>query len=199
MLNFRVQTFKESLASIYCKKNECMKKLLNSELKRLSVAEFKTAPKYPFVVVLDNVRSLHNIGSVFRTCDAFLAEAVFLCGITATPPHREMNKTALGATESVEWKYFDSTTEAVRLLKDKGYRMIAIEQTEQNTSLEQYAINPDHRYALVFGHEIKGVDQAVVDLCDETIEIPQMGTKHSVNIAVSAGIVLWEFFKCFKK
>ena len=175
-----------------------MKKLLNEELNRLTVNEFKTAKKYPVVVILDNVRSLNNIGSVFRTCDAFLIEAVYLCGITACPPHREINKTALGATESVDWHYFDNTALAVKTLKDQGYYTMAVEQTRNATPLNCLNIEPDKKYALIFGHEIKGVAQAVVDLCDESIEIPQLGTKHSINIAVSAGIVIWEFFRFFQ-
>ena len=176
-----------------------MKKLLNSELNRLTPEEFRRVKKHPVTVVLDNVRSQHNIGSVFRTCDAFLIEILYLCGITATPPHREINKTALGATESVQWAYAEHTADVIRLLRQKGYRIIAVEQTEKSIPLHQYKCRPDISYALVFGHEVNGVDQAIVDLCDESIEIPQLGTKHSVNIAVSAGIVLWEFFRFFMK
>ena len=176
-----------------------MKKLLNSELNRLSVEEFKQVEKHPVCVVLDNVRSQHNIGSVFRTCDAFLIEALYLCGITATPPHREIQKTALGATESVHWEYAEGAADVVKLLKQKGYRIIAVEQTEKSIPLHEYRCSHGIKYALVFGHEVNGVGQAVVDLCDESIEIPQLGTKHSVNIAVSAGIVLWEFFRFFRK
>ncbi|MBN2480527.1 MAG: RNA methyltransferase [Bacteroidales bacterium] len=176
-----------------------MKKLLNVELNRLTVVEFRKARKYPVVVVLDNVRSLNNIGSIFRTCDAFLIEAIYLCGITATPPHREIHKTALGATDSVPWQYFENTVEAVQTLKNKQYRIIAVEQTENSTPLNELNIMKNLKYALVFGHEIKGVEQPVVDICDESIEIPQMGTKHSINIAVSAGIVLWEFFRSYQK
>jgi len=176
-----------------------MKKLLNEELNRKSIDEFKLSGKYPVTVVLDNVRSLHNIGSVFRTCDAFLLEGIYLCGITATPPHREINKTALGATESVDWIYFKETSLAVDLLREKGYRIFAVEQTVNSCQLHKFTIAPEIKYALVFGHEIKGVDQKIIDQCDGAIEIPQHGTKHSLNIAVSAGIVLWEFFRYYQQ
>ena len=174
-----------------------MKKLLNSELNRLSVAAFKNTVKFPVIVILDNVRSQNNIGSVFRTCDAFLLEGIHLCGITSRPPHREINKTALGATESVHWEYFEKTEDAVVKLRKAQYRIIAVEQTVVNIPLNQFVIRNDQKYALIFGHEIHGIQQHIVDLCDESIEIPQLGTKHSINIAVSAGIVLWEFFKVF--
>jgi len=174
------------------------KKLLNEELMRKSIEEFRKAEKFPIIIMLDNVRSLNNIGSVFRTCDAFLAEGIYLCGITAVPPHREINKTALGATESVNWKYFKNSGDAVTDLIGKGYKLIAIEQTEKSISLNNYKMMKGVKYALVFGHEVKGVDQSIVDMCNESIEIPQLGTKHSINVAVSAGIVLWEFFKFFQ-
>ncbi len=169
-----------------------MRKLTNDELNRKSVTEFRASEKSPFLIVLDNVRSLNNVGSIFRTADAFLVEAVWLCGITATPPHREIHKTALGATESVEWKYFESSSEAVRLLKERGYTIVSVEQAEGAVSLDRFAAEPGRRYALVFGHEIRGVTEEVVNLSDACIEIPQYGTKHSFNVAVSAGIVLWE-------
>jgi 23S rRNA (guanosine2251-2'-O)-methyltransferase len=172
-----------------------MKKLLNEELNRKTVEEFKAAGKNPVMIVLDNVRSQNNIGSVFRTCDAFLMEGILLCGITATPPHREISKTALGATESVDWQYFEDTREAVQMLKNAGYTVYAVEQTIHSIQLHEASLSKDKKYALVFGHEIDGVNQEVVNLCDGAIEIPQHGTKHSLNIAVSAGIVLWEFFK----
>jgi 23S rRNA (guanosine2251-2'-O)-methyltransferase len=175
-----------------------MKKLLNEELNRKTVEEFRMAGKYPVIVVLDNVRSLNNIGSVFRTCDAFLLEGIFLCGITATPPHREISKTALGATESVNWKYFQETQDAVAWLRNQGYQVFAVEQTVGSIPLQAFQVAEEKKYALIFGHEIKGVDQEVVDLCDGSIEIPQHGTKHSLNIAVSAGVVLWEFFRYFQ-
>ena len=176
-----------------------MRKLSNQELNRKSVDDFKGAGKTPFIVVLDNVRSLNNIGSVFRTSDAFLVESVYLCGITATPPHREMQKTALGATESVEWHYFSDIADAVKSLKEQGVSIIAIEQAEGSVSPENFVVEPGKHYALVFGHEVRGVSQEVMDECDGCIEIPQYGTKHSFNIAVSAGIVLWELFKKFEK
>jgi 23S rRNA (guanosine2251-2'-O)-methyltransferase len=172
-----------------------MRKLANAELNRKSVEDFKRASKIPVVVVLDNVRSLHNIGSVFRTCDAFLIESLVLCGITATPPHREIHKTALGATESVHWAYFNNTLEALARLRSEKYLLCAIEQTEKSIMLHDFKPEQQKKYAVVFGHEIRGVDQEVVDACDVSIEIPQMGTKHSINVAVSAGIVLWEMFR----
>ena len=169
-----------------------MRKLTNDELNRKSVAEFRASEKSPFLIVLDNVRSLNNVGSVFRTADAFLVEAVWLCGITATPPHRDIQKTALGATESVDWKYFESSAEAVRLLKKSGYTIVSVEQAEGSVSLDRFATESGRKYALIFGHEIRGVTEEVVNLSDACIEIPQYGTKHSFNVAVSAGIVLWE-------
>lgn len=175
-----------------------MKKLLNEELNRKTIEEFKQAGKYPVMVVLDNVRSLNNIGSVFRTCDAFLLEGICLCGITAQPPHREISKTALGATESVQWKYYENTLTAVDQLKKSGYKVFAVEQTVHSSMLQGFTFSQNEKYALIFGHEIHGVKQEVVDICDGAIEIPQHGTKHSLNIAVSAGIVLWEFFKFYQ-
>jgi tRNA G18 (ribose-2'-O)-methylase SpoU len=149
------------------------------------------------MVILDNVRSLNNIGSVFRTCDAFLVEGMILCGITACPPQREISKTALGATESVNWEYIPDTTDAIRKLKEQGYRIFAVEQTVHACMLNKFKVSQNEKYAIIFGHEINGVDQEVVNLCDGVIEIPQHGTKHSLNVAVSAGIVLWEFFRCY--
>jgi len=172
-----------------------MRKLLNEELDRLSVEDFKKVEKVPFTIVLDNVRSLHNIGSVFRTADAFRLEGIYLCGITATPPHREIHKTALGATESVSWEYREETADAIRELKDKGYLVFSVEQAEGAILLDQVQLSVSRKYALVFGHEIRGVDQQVVDLSDQCIEIPQYGTKHSLNISVAAGIVIWELFR----
>jgi len=172
-----------------------MRKLKNEELDRLSVQEFRGVAKVPLVVVLDNVRSQNNIGSVFRTADAFRLEGVLLCGITATPPHREIHKTALGATESVQWEYHESTVGAVRKLKSEGYRVISAEQAEGAVPLQDISVSRDEKYAIVFGHEIRGVGQEVVDLSDYCIEIPQFGTKHSLNISVAAGIVIWEFFR----
>ncbi len=172
-----------------------MRKLLNEELDRLSVAQYKKSEKIPVTVVLDNIRSQNNIGSVFRTMDAFRFEGILLCGITATPPHREIHKTALGATDSVHWEYWEETTAAIQDLKDKGYLIISVEQTEQAVSLERFRLSADQKYALVFGNEIRGVDQKVVDLSDMCIEIPQHGTKHSLNISVAAGVVIWDLFK----
>ena len=172
-----------------------MRKLLNSELERKTIDQFKSTEKAPFIIVLDNVRSLSNVGSIFRTADAFLTEAIYLCGITSCPPHREIQKTALGATESVTWKYYATTTEAVNELKKKGYKIIAIEQAEGSTELQNLQIEKNRKYALVFGHEVNGVDQEIVNICDRCVEIPQFGTKHSFNIAISVGIVLWEVNK----
>ena len=169
-----------------------MRKLQNSELERKTVEQFRVSQKAPIAIVLDNVRSQSNVGSVFRTADAFLVEAIYLCGITAQPPHREIQKTALGATESVAWKYFSSTADAVKELRDRDYSIIAIEQAEGAIKLQDISPEPGKKYALVFGHEINGVDQNIVDICDKCVEIPQFGTKHSFNIAVSAGIVLWQ-------
>ena len=172
-----------------------MRKLLNDELNRKSVEQFKISEKSPFIIILDNVRSHSNVGSVFRTADAFLTRAIYLCGITAQPPHREIRKTALGATDSVAWKYFARTEDAVRELKEEGYIIIGIEQAEGSVYLQDVQINKKEKYALIFGHEVNGVSQQVLDLCDLCIEIPQFGTKHSFNIAISAGIVLWELSK----
>ena len=172
-----------------------MRKLLNSELERKSVDQFRKSEKSPFIIVLDNVRSQSNVGSIFRTADAFLTEAVYLCGITSTPPHREIQKTALGATESVAWKYFSKTSDAINELRNSGYRIIGIEQTEGSIELQNMEINKGEKYALVFGHEVNGVNQDILNLCDHCAEIPQFGTKHSFNIAISVGIVLWELNK----
>lgn len=169
-----------------------MRKLLNSELNRKTAEEVQKSQKSPFTIILDNVRSESNVGSVFRTADAFLTEAVYLCGITGRPPSREIQKTALGATESVSWKYFQETAQAVDELKKKGYKIIAVEQAEGAVELQDFIVEKGIKYALVFGHEVNGVAQEVVNSCDQSIEIPQFGMKHSFNIAVSAGIVLWE-------
>ncbi len=174
------------------------RKLKNSELDRLSIPEFKNADKIPVVVVLDNVRSLNNIGSVFRTSDAFLIDRLMLCGISARPPHREIHKTALGATESVEWHYFPKTAEAVNLLKAEGFTVVAVEQTENSIALDAFRVEQDRKYAFVFGHEIRGVQQEIVDLSDLSLDIPQFGTKHSLNISVCVGMVLWEVFKSMR-
>lgn len=172
-----------------------MRKLKITELNRISVDEFKQTEKIPLIVVLDNIRSLNNIGSVFRTSDAFLVEAIYLCGITATPPNVEIHKTALGAEDSVTWKYYQDTCEAVSDLKKQGYTVSAIEQVENSLSLESIELDKSNKYAVVLGNEVKGVQQPVVDMCDNSIEIPQFGTKHSLNISVTAGIVIWDFFK----
>jgi tRNA G18 (ribose-2'-O)-methylase SpoU len=176
-----------------------MRKLLNSELGRKSLEQFRQSVKPPFVIVLDNVRSNHNVGSVFRTADAFLTGRIILCGITGKPPHREIQKTALGATDSVEWKYYEDTTKAISDLKDEGFRIIAVEQAEGSVPLGDFIPEKGQRYALIFGHEVNGVSQEVMEMCDLCIEIPQFGTKHSFNIVVSAGIVLWEFNKKLTK
>jgi 23S rRNA (guanosine2251-2'-O)-methyltransferase len=175
-----------------------MRKLKNEELERLSVEEFKEADKTPITIVLDNIRSLSNIGSIFRTADAFKVERILLCGITARPPHREIQKTALGATESVDWEYFDSTENAVLHLKNSKYSVFSIEQTEKSILLQEFNPKKQKKIALIFGHEVKGVQQKVVDLSDACIEIPQFGTKHSFNVSVSAGIILWDIFKNLK-
>jgi 23S rRNA (guanosine2251-2'-O)-methyltransferase len=175
-----------------------MKKLQNDELGRPGIDEFKLIDKIPFVIVLDNIRSMHNIGSVFRTSDAFLIQAVYLCGITASPPHKDIHKTALGATESVTWKYFEDTISAVQALKTDGFKIIAIEQTTKSQQLQHFLPGKNEKYALVFGHEVRGVDQAVIDFCDFSIEVPQFGTKHSLNVSVCAGIVIWEIFRKIK-
>lgn len=171
------------------------KKLQNEELNRISVDEFKATSKTPIIVVLDNIRSLNNIGSVFRTADSFVLEAIYLCGITAQPPHREIQKTALGATESVNWEYFATTEEAVSKLKLNEYKVASIEQTENSVMLNDYTIEKNEKLAVVLGNEVKGVEQSVIDISDVVIEIPQHGTKHSLNISVSAGIVIWDLFQ----
>ena len=168
-----------------------MRKLKNSELNRISPKEFKETDKSPVIVILDNIRSLNNIGSVFRTSDAFLVEKIFLCGITAIPPHKDINKTALGSTETVDWEYKASTVKLVNELKKEGVTILSIEQCEGSTKLNEYIFKKDKKYALVFGNEIKGVSQEVIDQSHNVIEIPQLGTKHSLNISVSVGIVLW--------
>ena len=170
-----------------------LRKLKVTEMNRLTVEEFKEAKKIPLVVVLDDVRSLHNIGAVFRTSDAFLVDCIYLCGITATPPHPEMHKTALGAEYTVDWKYFQHTEDAVNELHTMGYTLFAIEQCEGSILLNKLVLEPDKKYAVVLGNEVKGVKQEVVNLCDGCIEIPQFGTKHSLNVSVTAGIIIWEF------
>ena len=169
-----------------------------TELNRISAEEFKKADKLPLVVILDNVRSLHNIGSVFRTSDAFRVECIYLCGITATPPHPEMHKTALGAEFTVDWKYVNNAVEAVDNLRQEGYIVFSIEQVENSIMLENIQLEQGKRYAVVLGNEVKGVQQEVIDHSDGCIEIPQYGTKHSLNVSVTAGIVIWDLFKQLK-
>ena len=171
-----------------------MRKLKNEELERLSVEAFKKAEKLPITLVLDNIRSMHNVGAAFRTADAFLVEKVYLCGITAQPPHREINKTALGATESVAWEYVKEASTLVNDLKEDGFRIIGIEQTDQSIPLQDFLPYKDQKFCLIFGHEVSGIQEQVIAMCDACIEIPQFGTKHSLNVSVSIGVVLWDFF-----
>lgn len=175
------------------------RKLKNSELDRKSPEEFKAAEKTPIIVILDNVRSLNNIGSIFRTADAFLIEKIFLCGITATPPHKDIQKTALGATETVDWEYAESVLEIVENLQKKAIKVFAVEQAENAIHLNSFTPLKDEKYALVFGNEVKGVQQKVVSASDGVLEIPQVGSKHSLNISVSAGVVLWDLFAKIRK
>lgn len=176
-----------------------MRKLKNIELNRLSVEGFKMSKKTPLIVVLDNIRSLNNIGSVFRTCDAFLIEKIYLCGITAKPPHKDIHKTALGSTDSVAWEYIEDTLELIEKLKANNIKIISIEQVESATMLQDFTPKNNITYAIVFGNEVKGVAQDVVSTSDIVIEIPQYGTKHSLNISVSAGVVIWDLFSKMKK
>lgn len=172
-----------------------MQKLKNEELNRLSPEAFKNAEKTPIVLVLDNIRSLHNVGSAFRTADAFLIEKIYLCGVTGTPPNKEIEKTALGATNSVEWVYVKNTMDAVNELKGKEYKIYSIEQADESVKLHVFETDKTKPLALVFGNEVYGVDQEIVDVSDAVVEIPQLGTKHSLNVSVSLGIVLWELMK----
>lgn len=172
-----------------------MRKLKITELNRLTPETFKASRKIPLVVVLDHIRSLNNIGSVFRTSDAFRVESIYLCGITACPPHAEIHKTALGAEETVDWKYFKDTLEAVESLRKQGCIICAVEQAEGSMMLDKFLLDKQKKYAIILGNEVKGVQQCVVDNCDLCIEIPQYGTKHSLNVSVTAGIVIWNFFK----
>ncbi len=172
-----------------------MRKLKNSELSRLTTGEYKETAKTPLVVVLDNIRSCNNIGSVFRTSDAFLTEKIYLCGITATPPNKEIHKTALDAEKSVEWEYVEKTEDAVEHLQKNGYKVYAIEQVENSILLPDFKPGANEKLAVVFGNEVKGVQQQVVNCCNGSIEIPQFGTKHSFNVSVSAGIILWDIFQ----
>ena len=172
-----------------------MRKLENKELERKSVTDFKEAEKTPIIIILDDIRSLHNIGSVFRTADAFLIEKIYLCGITALPPNKEIHKTALGATETVTWEYQKEVTDVIALLKKESVTIFAIEQVENAIFLQNFQVEKNKKYALVFGNEVYGVSHKAIELCDGSIEIPQLGTKHSLNISVSAGIIVWDLFK----
>lgn len=176
-----------------------MRKLKNNELGRKTVEEFKQTNKTPIIVVLDNIRSLNNVGSVFRTSDAFLIEKIYLCGITATPPNKEIHKTALGATESVDWEYVENTVDLVEKLQAENVEVLAIEQAENSTMLNTFTPESNQKYAVVFGNEVKGVQQEVVSISNMCVEIPQLGTKHSLNISVSCGVVLWDLFTKIKK
>jgi len=176
-----------------------MRKLKNIELNRISVEEFKETKKTPIIVILDNIRSLNNIGSVFRTSDAFLIEKIYLCGITATPPNKDIHKTALGATESVEWEYAESTLSVIQSLKYSKVKVLAIEQAENSTKLDTFFPEKNEKYAIVMGNEVKGVQQEVINASDLVLEIPQLGTKHSLNISVTCGVVLWDLFTKWRK
>ena len=175
-----------------------VQKLKLEELGRIDVETFKQSSKTPLVVVLDNVRSMHNVGAVFRTADAFLVEKILLCGITPQPPHREIHKAALGATESVDWAYFESVTEALQSIKSEGYRVVGVEQTTGSQVITEFDFAKSQKYALVLGNEVEGISDEVLPLCDDFLEIPQQGTKHSLNVSVCGGIVMWEFFKHLK-
>ncbi|WP_299432173.1 RNA methyltransferase [uncultured Aquimarina sp.] len=170
------------------------RKLKNSELDRKTVAEFKESKKTSLIIILDNIRSLNNIGSVFRTADAFLIEKIYLCGITATPPHKDIQKTALGATDTVDWEYHENTLELINALQEESIKIVSIEQAENATMLHEFIPESDQTYAVIFGNEVKGVQQEVVSASDQVIEIPQYGSKHSLNISVSAGVVVWDLF-----
>ncbi len=176
-----------------------MRKLENKELERKSIEDFKTATKTPIIIILDDIRSLHNIGSVFRTADSFLIEKIYLCGITAIPPNKEIHKTALGATETVTWEYAENVLEVIENLKKENVQVFAIEQVENAIYLNDFEVKKNQKYALIFGNEVFGVSQNAIEICNGTIEIPQLGTKHSLNIAVSAGIVVWDLFSKIEK
>jgi len=171
-----------------------VKKLKNSELDRISIEEFKKSKKIPITILLENIRSAHNIGSVFRTADSFLINEIILCGISAQPPNKDIRKTALGSSESVEWRYEKNIDKAIKKLKDEGNKIISIEQTTNSISLENFKPSNKNKYAIIFGNEVNGIDQRTIDLSDMTIEIPQYGTKHSLNISVAAGIIIWDIF-----
>lgn len=189
--NFEKSPFITKMIFYFC----VMRKLANAELERKNIDEFKAADKTPVIIILDDIRSLHNIGSVFRTSDAFLIEKIYLCGITATPPNKEIHKTALGATDTVEWEYEKDILTVLDHLKKENVSLFAIEQVENAVFLHDFQVENKKRYALIFGNEVKGVSQEAIKKCDGVIEIPQLGTKHSLNIAVSAGIVIWDIFQ----
>lgn len=172
-----------------------MRKLSMTELGRKSVAEFKESAKFPFIIILENIRSAYNVGSVFRTADAFLIEAIYIVGYSAKPPHKEIKKTALGAEETVEWKYFKTTAEAIDELRSKGFQIFAAEQASESYLLHEIKTEPEEKIAIIFGNEVTGVEQSVIEICDGCIEIPQLGMKHSLNIATAAGVVLWELVR----
>ncbi len=172
-----------------------MRKLDIDELDRLSVEAFKATPKKPFVLVLDNIRSMYNVGSAFRTADAYLANKIYLCGITAKPPHREIHKSALGATDSVDWEYVENTVDALKDLKKNGYKIVVLEQADESVMLQDVSFNANQKYAFVFGNEVFGVHDDVMEMADQVIEIPQFGTKHSLNVSVTVGVVLWELIR----
>lgn len=176
-----------------------MRKLKLDELGRVSADEYKATEKHPIVVVLDNVRSMHNVGAVFRTSDAFLIDKIYLCGITATPPHKEIHKTAIGAENSVDWEYIEDSNLLVAQLKADGYQIVTIEQTEGSVLLNEYEVDSTQKYAIVMGNEVDGVQQSIIDQCDTCIEIPQSGTKHSLNVSVCTGIILWKWYEGFMK
>lgn len=173
-------------------------KLSMQQLGRISVDEYKSSEKSPLIIIADNVRSMHNVGSIFRTSDAFLVEKIYLCGITPTPPHREIQKTALGATESVDWQYAESTIEVVYQLKKEGWTILALEQTTNSVMLDELKVEKGEKIAIVLGNEVEGVNQEVINLCHKAVEIPQFGTKHSFNVSVSCGIMLWQVYLCLK-
>ena len=173
-------------------------KLSMQQLGRISVDEYKSSEKSPLIIIADNVRSMHNVGSIFRTSDAFLVEKIYLCGITPTPPHREIQKTALGATESVDWQYAENTLDVVNQLKKEGWTILALEQTTNSVMLDELKVEKGEKIAIVLGNEVDGVDQEVINLCHKAVEIPQFGTKHSFNVSVSCGIMLWQVYLCLK-
>ena len=173
-------------------------KLSMQQLGRISVDEYKSSEKSPFIIIADNVRSMHNVGSIFRTSDAFLVEKIYLCGITPTPPHREIQKTALGATESVDWQYAENTLDVVNQLKKEGWTILALEQTTNSVMLDELKVEKGEKIAIVLGNEVEGVNQEVINLCHKAVEIPQFGTKHSFNVSVSCRIMLWQVYLCLK-